>query len=256
MMGVIDFWTARGVDGFRLDAAAHLIKKEGTGCVSLPETHIVLKRIRAYLDAHHPGVALLGEAHGNDPISVLKSYFGDGDECHLMYHFPLVGKLFLALKRDDRSVLDPMLAESAGIPADAQWATLLRHHDEMPLSSLPKDEGNEVFDYFDAEKKYQFNLGTSLRTATMFRGNQRHILRAFELLFSVPGSPIIYYGDEIGMENISVDADERDTRRSVRGAFDWEKAERQIADPGSLFNGVAAIVKTWKAADVLVATTV
>ena len=82
MMGVIDFWTAHGVDGFRLDAAAHLIKKEGTGCVSLPETHIVLKRIRAYLDAHHPGVALLGEAHGQDPIPVLKSYFGDGDECH------------------------------------------------------------------------------------------------------------------------------------------------------------------------------
>ena len=250
MMGVIDFWTARGVDGFRLDAAAHLIKKEGTGCVSLPETHIVLKRVRAYLDQHHPGVALLGEAHGEDPIPVLKSYFGDGDECHLMYHFPLVGKLVLALKRDDRSVLEPMLAESAEIPEEAQWVTLLRHHDEMPLALLPEDERGEVFDYFDAEKKYQFNLGTSLRTATMFRGEKRDILRAFEMLFSIPGSPIIYYGDEIGMENILMEANERDTRRSVRGVFDWVEAERQLADPGSLFHGVAKIIEAWKDAEV------
>jgi maltose alpha-D-glucosyltransferase/alpha-amylase len=246
MMGVIDFWTARGVDGFRLDAAAHLIKKEGTGCVSLPETHIVLKRIRAYIEAHHPGVALLGEAYGGDPIAVLKTYFGDGDECHMMYEFPLVGKLFLALKRGDRSVLDPMLAESAQIPQDAQWATLLRHHDEMPLAGLPEDEGSEVFDHFDAEKKYKFNLGTSMRTATMFKGDQRDILRAFELLFSVPGSPIIYYGDEIGMENILIEDSERDTRRSVRGAFDWAEAGRQLADPASLMNGVAAIIGRWR----------
>jgi maltose alpha-D-glucosyltransferase/alpha-amylase len=246
MMGIIDFWIARGVDGFRLDAAAHLIKKEGTGCVSLPETHIVLKRIRAYLEIHHPGVALLGEAHGGDSIPVLKSYFGDGDECHLMYHFPLVGKLFLALKRGDRSVLGPMLAESAQIPEDAQWATLLRHHDEMPLALLPEDERGEIFDHFDAEKKYQFNLGTSLRTATMFKNDQRDILRAFEMLFSIPGSPIIYYGDEIGMENILIETNERDTRRSVRGVFDWGEAERQLADPTSLLHGIVRIIKHWK----------
>ena len=247
MMGVIDFWTSMGVDAFRLDAAAHLIKKEGTMCVSLPETHIVLKRIRAYIDQHHPGVALLGEAYGGDPVSSLKAYFGDGDECHLIYHFPLVGKLALALKRNDPSVLEPMLKESAAIPEMAQWATLLRHHDEMPLASLTVDEENEVFDFFDSERKFKFNLGTSLRTATMFKGNKEDILRAFTLLFSIPGSPIIYYGDEIGLGNLPLTADELDTRRSVRGAFDWELARKQVADPNSLFNGIAAIVKDWKA---------
>ena len=246
MMGVIDFWTARGVDGFRLDAAAHLIKKAGTDCVNLPETHIVIKRIRAYLDQHHVGVVLLGEANGRDSLSAIKTYFGDNDECHLMYEFPLVGKLFLALKRNDRTVLAPMLAESANIPEDTQWVTLLRHHDEMPLTCLPPDEKQEVFDYFDAEKKYIFNLGTSLRTATAFKGEHRDILRAFEMLFSVPGSPIIYYGDEIGMENIALETNERDTRRAVRGAFDWEQAHRQTSDPESLFSGIAKIIKNWK----------
>ena len=246
MMGVVDFWTNLGVDGFRLDAAAHLIKKEGTGCVSLPETHALIKRIRSYFDLNHPGVALLGEAYGGDSASSIKAYFGDGDECHLIYHFPLVGKLFLALKRNDPGVLGAVLEESAAIPAGAQWATLLRHHDEMPLAGLPENENSEVFDHFDAEKKYKFNLGTSLRLATMFRGNQNDSLRAFELLFRVPGSPIIYYGDEIGMENMPLTDDKRDTRPSVRGTFDWGKAEREVADPGSLFNGLATIIKNWK----------
>ena len=189
---------------------------------------------------------MLGEAYGGDPISALKTYFGDGDECHLMYHFPLAGKLFLALKRDDRTVLDPMLDESSKIPDDAQWVTILRHHDELPLKGLPVDEEEEVFNHFDAEKKYKFNLGTSLRTATMFKSEKKDILRAFDLLFSVPGCPVIYYGDEIGMENTVIEVDELDTRRSVRGAFDWKNAERQVSDPDSLFNGLAAIIRNWK----------
>ena len=216
-------------------------------CVSLPETHIVVKRIRAYVDQHHPGVALLGEAYGGDTVATLKTYFGDGDECHLIYHFPLVGKLALALKRNDPSVLEPMLNESAQIPEMAQWATLLRHHDEMPLASLTKDEEDEVMNFFDTDRKYKFNLGTSLRIATMFKGGKEDILRAFTLLFSVPGSPIIYYGDEIGLGNLPLKAGELDTRRSVRGAFDWDLANKEMSDPNSLFNGIAAIVKDWKA---------
>jgi glycosidase len=124
----------------------------------------------------------------------------------------------------------------------------LRHHDELPLAGLPADERREVLEYFDPEKKYHFNHGTSLRLATMFGGDTQKILKAYELLFSVPGSPIIYYGDEIGMENRALNVNERDTRRSVRGKFDWEKAERQMNDPKSLFNGVVEIVKRAKEA--------
>lgn len=244
MTRVIDFWTGLGVDGFRLDAAAHVIKKEGTRSVDLDETHAVLKKIRAYLNEHHPMVILLGEASGKDPVTTLKKYFGDGDECHLLYLFPLVGRLFLALERNEPSVIDEVVKESKSIPLNAQWVTLLRHHDEMPIASLSKEEQSELLDRFDPEEKYRFNLGVSLRLSTIFNGSKQKILDAFQLLFSVPGSPLIYYGDEIGMKNETLSPGEKDTRRSIRGKFNWDEADAQMADPNSLFNGIANLIKT------------
>ncbi len=246
MMLVIDFWTELGVDSFRLDAVSRIIKKEGTECVGLPETHAILKKIRVYLDEYHPNVALLGEASGKDSITTLKTYFGAGDECHLLYHFPLVGKLFLALKRNDTNIIRKILEESKDIPSNTQWAMFLRHHDEMAIAALPETERQELLDYFDPQKKYRFYLGASLRLATMFQGNKQKILDAFQLLFSVPGSSIIYYGDEIGMENDALPAGEKDTRRSIRGKFDWNKADAQRADSKSLFNSIARIIQARK----------
>jgi maltose alpha-D-glucosyltransferase/alpha-amylase len=246
MMQVVDFWTELGVDGFRLDAAAHMIKKEGTRSVGLDETHTVLKKIRAYLNEHHPGVILLGEASGKDPVAALKKYFGADDECHLIYLFPLIGKLFLALERNAPNVIDEVVKESKGIPLDTQWVTLLRHHDEMPIATLSKGEQKELTDRFDPEENYRFNLGMSLRLNTMFNGDKQKILDAFQLLFSVPGSPLIYYGDEIGMKNEALLPGEKDTRRSIRGKFNWGEADAQVADPESLFNGIANLIKERK----------
>lgn len=251
MMAVVDFWASLGVDGFRLDAASHLIKKDGTSCVGLPETHAILKKVRAYLDAHHPGVVILGEASGSDSIRVLKTYFGNGDECHLVYDFPLVGRLLLALARDDESIVRKFVRESEGIPENTQFATFLRHHDNVAFSDIPENEREELLNRFDPGKKYLFNVverGMALRLANMFRGDKKKILEAFRLLFSVPGSPIIYYGDEIGMDNIPLAPDEKDTRRSVRGKFDWQKACAEKSDPGSLYNRLANLIKVWKKA--------
>ena len=246
MMKVIDFWTRLGVDGFRLDAAAHMIKKEGTRSVGLDETHAALKKIRAYLDRHHPGVVLLGEASGKDPVSALKKYFGSGDECHLIYLFPIVGRLFLALDRNAPNIIEAVITESAGIPLDCQWVSLLRHHDEMPIATLTKDEQVELTNRFDPTGKYNFNLGMSLRINTMFNGEKQKILDAFQLLFSVPSSPLIYYGDEIGMKNEPIPDEERDTRRSIRGKFDWEEAMAQMENPESLLNGISGLIEQRK----------
>jgi maltose alpha-D-glucosyltransferase / alpha-amylase len=246
MMRIVDFWAEFGVDGFRLDAAAHLIKKEGTDCVGLPETHAILKKIRAHFGEHHPGVILLGEASGKDSVATLKTYFGAGNECHLVYFFPLVGKLFLALKRNDVRIIRNAIEEAKRIPSGTAWVTLLRHHDELPLATLSATDSQELLDYFDPEKKYRFNLGASLRLATMFHGNQEKILEAFRLLLGIPGSPLIYYGDEIGMENEALPRGEKDARRSIRATFDRNKAEVQKADSGSLFNGVASMIHARK----------
>lgn len=246
MMSVVDFWAGLGVDGFRLDAASHLIKKDGTSCVGIPETHAALKKIRAYLDSRHPDVALLGEASGQDSIQTLKTYFGNGDECHLVYDFPLAGQLFLSLRRKDPGILKKFIGESSGIPTNSQFATFLRHHDEMAIDGLPENENKELLGYFDPEGKYLFNHGIAMRLATMFRGNKQKILDSFKLLFDVPGSLIIYYGDEIGMENEPLALGEKDTRRSVRGKFDWSKADAQRDDSESLLNNITNMIRARK----------
>lgn len=250
MMRIVDFWADCGIDGFRFDAVSHIIKKEGTSCIDLLETHAVLKKIRAYFDEHHLGLALLGEGHGEsfgrDSISILKEYFGKGDEFHLTYNFPLVGQLFLALKKNDVSVMKEIVEKSRGIPENCEWSTFLRHHDQMAISGLLESERDELFDYFHPEKKYLYNYGLSLRLATMLRGDKQKILDAFRLLFGVPGSPIIYYGDEIGARNVPIAPGEKDTRRAVRGKFDWTEADAQKSDPDSLLNGLTNIIKIWR----------
>lgn len=243
MLAVMDFWITRGVDGFRLDAASHLIKREGTDSKGLPETHQVLKRLRRHLDQTHPDVVLLAEI--NQTLSLTKSYFGDGDECHMVYHFPLMKQLWLALLRSDLSLVETMVKRSFDIPERCQWATFLRNHDDLTLSALKPKETSALLEFLDPTHKYFFDggEGASVRIATIFKKDQKKILEAFTLLYGTPGAPIMYYGDEIGMENLPLDPTIKDTRKYVRGKFDWEEAERQMSDPASLWNSVARIIK-------------
>ena len=243
MYGIIDFLVHLGVDGFRIDAAAHVIKREGTNCKSLPETHKVFKRMRAYLDERHPGVVLLAEA--GEPNGGLKQYFGQGDEFHLAYHFPMAAALWQTILFNDSSYIEHMVQDSQEIPPNCRYVTFLRNHDDLDVRVLGPDMFYRIIDIVDPKQEYVFNHATttSVRLATALQGDTQKIIDAFKLLYSVPGVPVCYYGDEIGMKNLPRDTTVPDTRLAVRGAFDWSEAERQMGDPSSLFTQVSHIIK-------------
>ncbi len=242
MMKVVDFWIDCGVDGFRLDAAPFLIKREGTECVNLPETHAVLKKIRAHLESKNPEAILLAEANG--PFERIVEYFGEGQECHLVFNFHLMSAMFMALKRGDQSVLEKIVKNSANIPDNCQWATFLRNHDELTVEHISPARRAELLKWMDPEKKYTFeNRGASMRLAEIFKGNKEKILEAIKMLAEVPGSPVMYYGDEIGMLNRELPQKPKDSRVYVRNNFDWQEAERQQKDPESLLNKVSELLR-------------
>lgn len=244
MMAALDFWIDIGVDGFRFDASSHLIKKEGTRSKGLPETHLLLRCIRSHIEKVNPGVALLAEVH--DTIPEVKKYFGEGkgNECHLVYNFPLAERLFLAVIRSDRLMVPEMVSASFDIPADCQWAVFLRNHDELSLGTLTGDERNKIFEYCDPERRYAFRgeEGLSMRMASIFKREPEKVRDAFKMLISLQVVPIIYYGEEIGMQNDETIGLPKDTRRYVRGKFDWTSAYRQMEDPNSLFSFVAGLI--------------
>ncbi len=251
MLAHMDFWADMGVDGFRLDAACFLIKREGTNCKGLPETHAIIKRIRKHLDDKYPrGVILLGEAAQS--IEETKLYFGDGDECQMMYNFPMMAQMWLALLHDDRTLVANMVEESLNIPDNCQWAVFLRNHDEIELRFLesPKIRA-DLLAFLDPKREYLFNkeVATSMRVASVFDGDRIKIRKAFELLYSIPGAPIMYYGDEIGMKNLPLMPRTLDSRKYVRGPFQWQEAGRQIATPDSLFHDVATLIEGGEPAD-------
>ncbi len=243
MLANMEFWAMHGVDGFRLDAVPHLIKREGTASKGLPETHQLLKRIRRKLETKFPEVILLAEAAQD--VGPSKEYFGAGDECHMVYNFPLMAQLWLALCDGSRSSLDATLARSCGIPESCQWATFLRSHDQIILDTLDAKQRRRVIDFIDPKHEYLFSNGeaTCVRIASALCGDTERILEAIDLLYSVPGAPIMYYGDEIGMKNSPVRNLEIDTRRYVRGRFDWNAANVQLKDPISLLSRISQIIK-------------
>lgn len=243
MLAHMDFWTDLGVDGFRLDAAAHLIKREGTSYKGLPETHRILKRIRKHLEKKSPHAVLLAEAH--QPIADTKDYFGDGDECHLVYHFPLAEQMLLSLVTGEDRRVEEMTADSLGIPGNCAWAVFLRNHDDISDLTLGPDERRRLIDTFDPGHQYPFKKGrsTAVRLATAFRGDRKKLEKAFALLYSMTGASVMYYGDEIGMENLPPDPSVADTRKYVRGVFDWEEAWKALADPTSLFHEIAKLAR-------------
>lgn len=240
----VDFWTDIGVDGFRLDAIPHLVERENTMSYGLPETHHIIKVLRKHLDEKHSrGIALLAEIAAK--VGESKGYFGEGDECHLVYNFALMNKMLLALVRKDLGIIHDVAHESLAIPESCQWAVFLRNHDEVNLHTLSDEERIEVVNAIDPKHLYPFNKGnaTSIRLGSIFAHEPERLIEAFELLYSTPGAPIMYYGDEIGMKNLPIQSRIKDTRRYVRGDFEWDTAEKMLANPDSLLNRVATIIR-------------
>jgi maltose alpha-D-glucosyltransferase/alpha-amylase len=197
MFKIIEYWLALGIDGFRADAVPYLIEREGTNCENLPETHAILKQLRAFVEERYPGKVLLCEAN-QWPKDVVE-YLGAGDEFHMAFNFPLMPRLFIALKKADSSPIQWAMDQLPPIPENCQWGTFLRNHDELTLEMVTEDERQYLWNEYSPDKRYRLNLGIRRRLAPLLDNHRKKIELAFSLLFSLPGSPFLYYGDDIGM---------------------------------------------------------
>ena len=226
------FWLDMGVDGFRLDAIPYLIEREGTSNENVPETHLVLKEIRALIDQKYPNKLLLAEA--NMWPEDVRPYFGDGDECHMAFHFPLMPRMYMAIAQEDRHPLVEIMAQTPDIPDVCQWAIFLRNHDELTLEMVTSRERDYMYRMYAADLQARINLGIRRRLAPLMENDPERIKLMNSLLFSMPGSPIVYYGDEIGMgDNIYLG-----DRNGVRTPMQWSpdrNAGFSRADPQRLY---------------------
>jgi maltose alpha-D-glucosyltransferase/alpha-amylase len=231
VISVMRFWLDIGVDGLRLDAVPYLIEREGTNNENLPETHQILKRIRAELDASYPGRMLLAEA--NQWPEDTKDYFGQGDECHMAFHFPLMPRMYMALAREDRFPITDIMRQTPQIPENCQWAVFLRNHDELTLEMVTDSERDYLWQTYAADRRARINLGIRRRLAPLLERDRRRIELMNCLLLSMPGTPVVYYGDEIGMgDNIHLG-----DRDGVRTPMQWAPDRNggfSRADPAAL----------------------
>jgi maltose alpha-D-glucosyltransferase/alpha-amylase len=232
MMDVIRYWLDMGIDGFRADAVPYLFEREGTNCENLPETHAYLKKIRAMMDAEYPGTILLGEA--NQWPWDLRPYFGGdpddptvpGDEFHMAFHFPVMPRIYKALKLGDATDIIQIMADTPSIPFNAQWCVFLRNHDELTLEMVTEEDRQLMWKLYAPQPRMRLNQGIRRRLAPLLDNDRRKIELANAILFSLPGAPIVYYGDEIGMgDNINLF-----DRNGVRTPMQW------TADSGAGFS--------------------
>jgi maltose alpha-D-glucosyltransferase / alpha-amylase len=215
MLKVIRSWLDMGLDGFRMDAVPYLFEREGTNCENLPETHDYLRDVRKAVDKSHPGSVLLCEA--NQWPQDVRPYFGDGDECHMAFNFPVMPRIFMGLRREDRLPIVDIIEQTPGIPANCQWGLFLRNHDELTLEMVTDEERDYMYREFATDPRMKLNLGIRRRLAPLMGNGRRQMELLTSLLFTLPGSPIIYYGDEIGMgDNIYLG-----DRNGVRTPMQW-----------------------------------
>ncbi|MGH7861149.1 MAG: maltose alpha-D-glucosyltransferase, partial [Candidatus Dormibacteraceae bacterium] len=237
MFRVVDFWLGMGVDGFRLDAIPYLFEQEGTDCENLPQTHEFLRELRRHVDQHYPGRILLAEANQWPEVAV--TYFGSGDECQMAFHFPLMPRLFMAIRMEDRFPIIDILAQTPQPPEGGQWAVFLRNHDELTLEMVTDEERDYMYGAYSEDPVARINLGIRRRLAPLLDNNRRRIELMNGLLFSLPGTPVIYYGDEIGMgDNIYLG-----DRNGVRTPMQWSpdrNAGFSQANPQKLYLPVVA----------------
>jgi maltose alpha-D-glucosyltransferase / alpha-amylase len=215
MLDTLRFWLERGLDGFRLDAVPYLYEREGTNCENLDETHTYLKKVRQEIDRNYPDRVLLAEAN-QWPADVV-DYFGDGDECHMAFHFPVMPRLFMALRREDATPIVEILEQTPEIPDSCQWGLFLRNHDELTLEMVTEEEREYMYAEYAMDPRAKLNIGIRRRLAPLLDNGRDEIELMTAILFSLPGSPIIYYGDEIGMGD-NVYLGDRD---GVRTPMQW-----------------------------------
>jgi len=216
MLAVVRFWLDRGVDGFRVDAVPYLFEREGTTCENLPETHVFLKRMRALVEAEYPGRLLLCEA--NQWPEEVRAYLGEGDEFHMGFHFPLMPRLFMALEKERPDDVVEILRRTPPIPSGCQWCTFLRNHDELTLEMVTAEDRQWMWEHYAPDAAMRLNLGIRRRLAPLLAFDQRKITLAHALLFGLPGAPILYYGDEIGMgDNLALP-----DRNGLRTPMQWD----------------------------------
>jgi maltose alpha-D-glucosyltransferase / alpha-amylase len=266
MLNIVRFWLDLGIDGFRTDAVPYLFEREGTNCENLPETHAYLKRLRAFMDEFYPGRILLCEA--NQWPRDVRPYFGDGDEFHMGFNFPIMPRLYMALKKGKKDDLVEITQQTPSIPDNCQWCTFLRNHDELTLEMVTEEDRQWMWREYAPIPRMRLNLGIRRRLAPLLDNDRRKIELANSLLFTLPGSPIIYYGDEIGMgDNIWLD-----DRNGVRTPMQWDNSQyggftsaepyaplldgryapehvnvaRQMIDPDSLLHTMQRMIKIRK----------
>jgi maltose alpha-D-glucosyltransferase/alpha-amylase len=215
LLDVMRFWLDMGVDGLRLDAIPYLVEREGTNCENLPETHAILKRMRAVMDAEYPDRLFLAEA--NQWPEDVRPYFGDGDECHMAFHFPVMPRMYMAVAQEDRMPIVDIMAKTPPIPPQCQWAIFLRNHDELTLEMVTEDERAFMYGHYAKDQRMRINVGIRRRLAPLMENGRAEIELMHALLMSLPGSPVLYYGDEIGMgDNIYLG-----DRNGVRTPMQW-----------------------------------
>jgi maltose alpha-D-glucosyltransferase / alpha-amylase len=235
VLKVLRFWLDMGVDGLRLDAVPYLVERDGTNCENLSETHDAIKGIRRALDEGYEGRMILAEA--NQPPANVRAYFGDADECHMAFHFPLMPRIYMALSQEDRTPITDIMAQTPAIPETCQWGMFLRNHDELTLEMVTGDERDYMYLAYSADPRMRINVGIRRRLAPLLDNNRRRVELLNSLLFSFPGTPILYYGDEIGMgDNIYLG-----DRNGVRTPMQWSgdrNAGFSRANPARLYSPV------------------
>jgi maltose alpha-D-glucosyltransferase/alpha-amylase len=226
------FWLDMGVDGLRMDAIPYLVERDGTSCENLPETHAAVKNLRAAIDAEYANRMILAEA--NQRPADVRLYFGDGDECHMAFHFPLMPRIYMALRQEDRLPITDIVAQTPPIPDNCQWGLFLRNHDELTLEMVTDEERDYMYFAYSADPRMRVNVGIRRRLAPLVDNNRRRIELLNSLLLSFPGTPILYYGDEIGMgDNIYLG-----DRNGVRTPMQWtsdRNAGFSRCDPARLY---------------------
>jgi len=232
MLDVMRCWLDRGLDGFRCDAVPYLIEREGTSCENLPETHAILKEFRRVIDAEYSGRVLLAEA--NQWPEDVRPYFADGDEFHMAFHFPLMPRLYMGVRREDRLPITDIFTHTPAIPPNCQWCLFLRNHDELTLEMVTNEERDYMYYAYASDPSMKLNLGIRRRLAPLMDNDRRRIELLNCLLLTLPGSPIVYYGDEIGMgDNVYLG-----DRNGVRTPMQWSddrNAGFSSAEPGALY---------------------
>lgn len=235
MLRIVDYWMNKGLDGFRVDAVPYLFEEEGTICENLPKTHEFCKKLRRHFEEKYPGGLLLAEAN-QWPQDVVE-YFGDGDQFHMCFNFPLMPRMFMAIRREDASPIEEIINQLPEIPKNCQWATFLRNHDELTLEMVTDDERDYMWNEYASDPRMRLNLGIRRRLFPLMDNDRRQVELLHSMLFTLPGSPMLYYGDEIGMgDNIFLG-----DRNGVRTPMQWSQdrnAGFSRANPSRLYSPV------------------